>query len=754
MDKIDEWMNRAFDGKVEPIKVQPKTPQSPKQENFPRQHPVTPKGNFRKQFKPGFPQQRQPQGPHQQGPKPRPMPNQPRRPMPVQQVKSMQQPRPLPQKPMLQHKPLLQKSLPQQKPVFQQRPLPHAKQMPQRKPLPQPRRPMAPNKPAPKPRPTQTQQDPMLQKQYQMRQSKPIPVSRGGLKSIKIQAKPEKRANIIKGKLKIIPLGGLNEVGKNMMAYEYEEDIIVVDMGLEFPNDDMLGIDYVIPDVTYLEENRRRIKGIVITHGHLDHIGGIPYILPKLNFPPVYATKLTCGLIQKRLEEFKQEKMASVRLIDPDKPLRIGKFFLNFFRVAHSIPDSVGIVIDTPEGKIVHTGDFKFDDSPAGLQKKQDIEKIKALGNQNVLALFSDSTNALKPGHTMSETAVGQTLENLIKKTKGRIIIASFSTLIGRLQQIIEYAQKYNRKIFISGRSMKENIDIAVQLGYLKFPGGIIQEIKKYAKNPSPDSQTLILTTGSQGESVSALTRIASNEHPNIQIKKGDTVILSSSPIIGNERAIFSVVNKLCLLGADVIHNQIMDVHTSGHGYQDELIQMIRMVRPKYFIPVHGEYFMRQTHGNLAKEFCGMPEGNVIMLQNGDILVAEKGKMYKSTETIDTKYILIDGLGEGHVGSQVQIDRQIMSQNGALVILIHVNKKKGLSKIPDVVSRGFVYMHETDEVTMQIANVAGEAFKAIRKKNPGANRQDVKAYVKQTVDKFTHNNLERRPLIVPLIIED
>ncbi|MFA6917937.1 MAG: ribonuclease J [Candidatus Gracilibacteria bacterium] len=566
--------------------------------------------------------------------------------------------------------------------------------------------------------------------------------------------KPVKISPVLKGKLKIIPLGGLNEVGKNMMVYEYEEDIIIVDMGLEFPNDDMLGIDYVIPDVSYLEENRKRIKGIVITHGHLDHIGGIPYILPKLDFPPVYSTRLTNGLIQKRIEEFNQEKQATLRVIDPDQALRLGQFLFKFFRVAHSIPDSVGVVIETPIGKIVHTGDFKFDDSPAGNQKKADLERIKALGSQNVLALLSDSTNALKPGHTMSELEVGATLENIIKTTTGRLIIASFSTLIGRMQQIIDYAQKYGRKIFVSGRSMRENIKIAVQLGFLKFPNGIIQDIKRYG-GKAADDKVLIMTTGSQGESISALTRIASNEHPHIKIKKGDTVVLSSSPIIGNERAIFGVVNNLCMLGADVIHNQIMDVHTSGHGYQEELKQMIRMVRPKYFIPVHGEYFMRKTHGNLAKNECGVLEENVIMIQNGDILVAEQGKISKSNSTIETKYILIDGLGEGHAGSQVQIDRQIMSENGALIVLVNINRKtKNLTKTPDVVSRGFVYMHETDEVTQQIAKVAGEAYQNISKKNKNANRQDVKKYIKQTVDKYTHTKLERRPLIVPLIIEN
>ena len=711
MDKIDEWMNRAFDGNVAPMKSQQNPPRNTTPAKFQNSNPNQKQRNFNKFQK----QQIRPQGQPQS--------------RPVQQARPVQ-------------------TRPQQvtKPV-----------QPQRSPQSHRHKNRGPQKPRPQtPRDHQGKQGQPQNKQSQPKKDQSIK-SRSPyqpLQSIKIKAKSEKKSPILPGKLKIIPLGGLNEVGKNMMVYEYEEDIIVIDMGLEFPNDDMLGIDYVIQDVSYLEENRKRIKGIIITHGHLDHIGGIPYILPRLDFPPVYSTRLTNGLIQKRVEEFNQEKQATLRIIDPDQALRLGKFLFTFFRVAHSIPDSVGVVIDTPVGKIVHTGDFKFDESLAGNQKPQELNKIKALGNQNVLALLSDSTNALKPGHTMSESEVGKTLENVIKTTKGRLIIASFSSLIGRMQQIIDYAQKYNRKIFVSGRSMSENIKIAVQLGFLKFPNGTIQDIKKY-QGKVEDSKILLLTTGSQGESISALTRIANNEHPHIKIKKGDTVVLSSSPIIGNERSIFSVVNNLCLLGADVIHNQIMDVHTSGHGYQEELKEMIKMVKPKYFIPVHGEYFMRKSHGNLAKDECGVLEENVIMLQNGNILLAEKNKLTVSNSTIETKYILIDGLGEGHVGSQVQIDRQIMSQNGALIVLVNINKKtKRLTKVPYIVSRGFVYMHETDEVAQQIAKVAGEAYENIVKKHKGANRQDIKQYIKQTVDRYTHSKLERRPLIVPLIIEN
>lgn len=562
------------------------------------------------------------------------------------------------------------------------------------------------------------------------------------------------KAPITKGKLKIIPLGGLNEIGKNMMALEYEDDIIIIDMGLEFPSEDMLGIDYVIPDVSYLEERKNRIKAIIITHGHLDHIGGIPYILPKLDFPPLYTLKLTMGLIEQRIEEFKQQKMAQLRVVEPKVPLKLGKFTITFFRVAHSIPDSTGIIIDTPAGKLVHTGDFKFDETPPRNIQKADIDVMESLGKQNVIALFCESTNALKPGHTMSEKEVGDTLDNLVQSIDGRIVLASFASQVGRIQQIIDIAIKHNRKLYVSGRSMSQNIEVCRRLGYLHFPQDTVHDIRKYKADKQPDSQILILTTGSQGETVSALSRISHNSHPHIKAKKGDTIIVSSSPIVGNERAIFTVINNLCFLGAKVIHSQILDVHTSGHAKQDELVRMINYIKPKYLIPVHGEFFMRQGLQLLAQEKCQIPENRIILLQNGDVLNVEHGQVVKSKEVVETKYILIDGLGEGHAGSQVLMEREIMSQNGALIILIHIAKKTGQVKSnPDVISRGFIYMHESEEITKEIAKIAEDAYRKIRLKNPGAKRGDVKKYIQQVVDRYTHDKLERRPLIVPLIVE-
>jgi len=570
---------------------------------------------------------------------------------------------------------------------------------------------------------------------------------------IKLKETSLKPTPILHGKLKVIPLGGLNEVGKNMMAVEYENDIIILDMGFQFPDEEMLGIDYVIPDVSYLEANKKRIRGIVLTHGHLDHIGGIPYILPKLDFPPVYGTKLTMGLVKKRSEEFKQEKIGKFHVINPDQPIKLGCFTCSFFRVQHSIPDCIGIVVDTPIGKIVDTGDFKFDATPAGNNAPADIAKMEALGRQDVLALFCESTNALKHGHSMSEKEVGKTLDKVIGETDGRIIIASFSSQIGRVQQILDASAKHGRQVFISGRSMLTNIQISAELGYLTFNKSMVNDIKKYKNNAAKNA--LILTTGSQGESVSALARMASGEHTHLKVNKGDTIVLSSSPIIGNEKAIHVIINRLTMMGANVINNELMDVHTSGHGKQDELVRMIDYVKPKYLVPIHGEYYMRHGLARLAKERCGFKDEQIIMLQNGDVLNAEKGRAYISNEKVETKYILIDGSGEGQVGSQVQTDREIMSQNGALIVLLYISKKGNrITRTPDVVSRGFIYMHETEEITQKIIEIAKKAYETIVEKNPGANRQDIKKFVRQSIDKFTHNSLERRPLIVPFIIEN
>lgn len=557
----------------------------------------------------------------------------------------------------------------------------------------------------------------------------------------------------LKGELKIIPIGGLDEVGKNMTIFEFGNDIIIVDMGLEFPGEELLGIDYVIPDVKYLEKNKKKIRGVFITHGHLDHTGGIPYILPKLDFPPVYSLPLTIGLIEERIKEFKIQKFAKLHTIKPEEKIKLGNFSVSFFRVAHSIPDAVGIVIDTPAGKIVTTGDFKFDETPPRNMKMADMQKMADLGRQNVLALLCESTNATKPGHTISEKDVGEVLDGIIAKAKGRVIIASFSSQIGRVQQILDSAVKNRRKVFVSGRSMKTNIEVSAKLGYLSMPKELVNDIKKYKEKEVRDEETLILTTGAQGEGSSSLSRMADSEHSQYKVKKGDLIIISASPIIGNERSVSNVINKLCMLGAEVIHTQIMEVHTSGHAKQEELKQMINLIRPKYLIPIHGEFFMRQALANLAIKDCGIPEQAVIMLQNGDVLTTDAGKVRRTKEKIETNYILIDGSGEGQIDSQVIIDRQIMSENGALLVLIYASAKTGkLMKEPDVVSRGFIYPHELNEITKEVSKIAATSYGTISAKK-GVDRKDMKNFVKLSVDKFVTKRLDRRPLIVPLIIE-
>lgn len=566
---------------------------------------------------------------------------------------------------------------------------------------------------------------------------------------------PRKVAGIHHGKLRIIPIGGLNEVGKNMAILEYENDIIILDIGFEFPSEDMHGIDYVIPDVTYLEERKERIRGVVLTHGHLDHIGGLPYILPKLDFPPVYGAKLTLGLVEGRNEEFKLNKLVKTHLYGPDDVLKLGKFTVKFIRIMHSIPDAFTVVVETPEGSVIHTGDFKFDDNPARNIPQADLHKLEDLKNQNILALLCESTNALKPGHSISDAEVEANLDKVIGEAQGRVIISTFSSQIGRLQQIIDAAVKYKRKVYVSGRSMVNNIDITAKLGYIMMPDNFIQDIKKYKEKEVPAEQTLILTTGSQGEPSAALTRMANLDHQQVSMTKNDTVIFSSSPIPGNELAIFDVINKLCILGAKIIHNNMIKIHTSGHAYQDELVRMINYVKPKYLIPIHGEYFMRKSLMDLAVERCGIPEENVIMIGNGDIIEAEKGKCTHVKEQIETKYILIDGHGEGSMDSYVQADRETMSQNGALVVMVYISRSSNkLKKEPDVVSRGFMYTHESRQIDREIAQLAGTAYRKIQEKNPGASRSDIKKYIRQSIDTFTHKELARRPLIIPLIIED
>lgn len=568
-----------------------------------------------------------------------------------------------------------------------------------------------------------------------------------------------------RGVLKVVALSGLNEVGRNCMALEYfpdarqadpkvknsKSDIIIIDMGFQFPEADFLGVDYVIPDTTYLEEKKDRIRAVVFTHGHLDHIGGVPYIIPKLNFPDMYGTQLTMGLVEKRLKEFGLTGRSKINVITAEDKLKLGPFEIDFFNVTHSIPDSVGLHVKTPAGNIVHTGDFKFDLTPAAGQKLADFDKISALSHQDVAALFIDSTNAGKPGHTITEQKIGESLDNIVKNTEGRIIIASFASQIGRIQQIVNIAQKHNRKILLSGRSLEDNFEMASKMGYLRYSPNLVLPIHKAKK--IHDHEALILTTGSQGEDVSALTRMSMEEHSIVKIKKGDTVILSSTPIPGNERSVFRVINNLTRLGARVIDNKIMDVHASGHGQEEDLKLMMTLVKPKAVVPIHGEYFMRAANKHIA-ENIGYTDEQSIMIENGDVLLVENGEIRKTEEKVSSNYILIDGLGVGDIGAQVIMDRQTLAENGVLVLMIPVNAKSMKIKGEvDVISRGFIYMKESEELVNEMAKIAEESYRKIINRRPDARRAELKKFVRDSVDKFVHQKLERYPLILPIIVE-
>ncbi|KKR07187.1 MAG: zinc-dependent hydrolase, ribonuclease J [Candidatus Peregrinibacteria bacterium GW2011_GWC2_39_14] len=558
-------------------------------------------------------------------------------------------------------------------------------------------------------------------------------------------------SNFKKGVLKVIPLGGLNEVGKNMMVFEYEQDIVIVDMGFQFPETDMPGIDYIIPDVSYLDDKKHRIRGILITHGHMDHIGGIAYLIERLNFPPVFATKLTAGFINKQLEEFGLEKRVKLHTFNPDSALlRLGRFEASFFRVNHSIPDATAIVLKTPIGSIVHTGDFKFDESPARDQKPADLQRIAQIGAKGILALFSESTNALEPGHTMTETSIGMKIAELIESAKGRVIIASFSSLIGRIQQILDIAARNNKKVFLSGRSMVDSIEIASKLGYIHYPKDLIKDIRTVSS--VADKDVLILTTGSQGEDHSSLKRISEKEHQQVKIRPLDTVIISANPIIGNERAVVSVINNLSKMGAKVIHNRSMDVHVSGHGCQEDLKMMIDLIRPKYLIPIHGEYFMRQAHKMLGLEM-GMKDENIVLIENGDVLELTHGRAHFTNQKLSLQHILIDGFGVGDIGTQILNERKQMSENGIVMVLLPVNPKTGkLTGDPDIISRGFVFLKNSEKVVDELAKTAASAYREITKKRSDLKRGEIKHYICTQLEKVAIKQLDRKPLILPIII--
>lgn len=549
------------------------------------------------------------------------------------------------------------------------------------------------------------------------------------------------------GKVKIIPLGGIGEIGKNMTVVEYENEMIVIDCGLEFPREDMLGVDYVIPDITYLEKNRSKIKAFVITHGHEDHIGATPYVLEKFQDVPVYGTKLTMALIELKLAEHNIVRK-NMHCIVPGQTIKRGSFQIDFIKVNHSIEDCVGLGIHTPIGTIVHTCDFKVDYTPTD-GKMIDLHKFAELGKRGVLALMSDSTNAENPGYTMSERNIGDTFEEYFKNAKGRIIVATFASNIHRLQQVIDAAKRYNRHVCLCGRSMVKIANVAKDLGYLKIKDSMLISFEEAEK--MRDNKVVILTTGSQGEPMSGLVRMAAGEHSRLTLKKGDLVIISASPIPGNEKYVSDVINMLYHQGAEVVYQGLAKVHVSGHACQEELKLMIALTQPKYFIPVHGEYRHLYRHAQLA-ESMGIPHKNVFIPEIGREIVMS-GKKAQFGEEVTSGSVLIDGLGIGDVGNVVLRDRKLLSSEGLFIVVVTVNKATGeVVAGPDIISRGFVYMRESEDLLDESRQVVMEALETCRGRNM-SEWSAVKTRIKKSLSMFLYTKTKRNPMILPIMIE-
>ena len=551
-----------------------------------------------------------------------------------------------------------------------------------------------------------------------------------------------------KANIKIIPLGGLHEVGKNITVFEYEDEIIVVDCGISFPEDDMLGVDLVIPDVTYLVKNQEKIKGMVITHGHEDHIGGIPYFLKQINVP-IYATRLAAGLISNKLEEHKLLRSTEMHIINQGETIKLGNSFkVEFIRSSHSIPDSVMLAITTPSGTILHTGDFKVDYTPIDGQL-MDFGRIAELGQQGILALMSDSTNSERKGFTMSERSVGDVLDKLFLNCTKRIVVATFASNVHRIQQIVNSAIKYGRKIAVCGRSMINIITTSIELGYIKCPENLfidIDMIGSYA-----DEQLVIITTGSQGEPMSALTRMAAGDHRKVKITPNDLIIISANPIPGNEKYVSKVIDDLMQIGAEVVYSALADVHVSGHACQEEQKLIMALAKPKYFIPVHGEYRQLRAHSETA-QLMGIPQENIFMLTNGRVLEINEYEA-KFTGTVPSGRILVDGLGVGDVGNIVLRDRQHLAQDGLIVIVLTMDSSTGeVVAGPDVISRGFVYVRESENLMDDVKSVVRHEISKCEERGV-RDWATIKSTVKENLRDYIFIKTKRNPMIIPIIME-
>lgn len=543
--------------------------------------------------------------------------------------------------------------------------------------------------------------------------------------------------------LRIIPLGGLGEVGKNMTLLEYGDDAIAIDCGLMFPENDMLGIDLVIPDVTYLLDNPDLLKAILLTHGHEDHIGALPYILPQVS-APLYATRLTQGLIEIKLKEAKLLHKTEIHTVTSDSVIEIGPFTIEPFHVAHSIPDALGFAIYTPCGLVVHTGEYKFDPTPVD-GHPPNFERLRAYGDEGVLALLSDSTNSERAGHTPSEQIVSEAFDKIFGEAEGRIIVSTFASNISRIQQVINTAMKYNRKLAVVGRSMVDNVKMALELGYLTAPEDMIVHVDDL--EDYPDRQIAIVCTGTQGEPTSALVRMANQEHRQVSLHKGDMVILSATAIPGNEELVHRTINNLFRLGVNVIYQNLMPVHVSGHASQDEQLQMLELVRPTHFIPIQGEYRMLVLHGRLAEQ-AGIPKENIFVVENGQVIEFEPDIAYLA-ERIPAGQVLVDGLGIGDVGSVVLRDRHLLSRDGFLVVVMAIDEKTGrLVDGPDIISRGFVYVRDSEDLIEEAKDRVIELLDSGQ-----VHRDTVASVIRDNLSQFLYQRTRRNPMIFPMVLE-
>ena len=549
-----------------------------------------------------------------------------------------------------------------------------------------------------------------------------------------------------RSKLKLIPLGGLSEIGKNMLLLEYENDILIIDVGLMFPGEEMLGIDLVIPDINYLMDKKDKIRGIVVTHGHEDHIGALPYILPQLNVP-IYATCLTSGMIRVKLKERKALADAKLKVVSPGEQITLGAFNVEFFPVCHSVPDAAGLIIHTPVGVVVHSGDFKLDYTPV-YGRPTDLSRLSQAGAQGVLLLLSDSTYAELPGYTPSEKVVGETLDHIMGDAPGRVIITTFSSLVSRVQQVINAAAKHGRRVFIVGRSMNDTVRMALELGYIQAPDGILGRIDE--ARGLPHDKVVFVTTGSQGEPTSALVRMANRAHPNVNIHSGDTIVISATPIPGNEAVVNRTVDNLFKQGARVLYDKVAQVHVHGHGSQEELKLLLTLVKPKFFMPIHGEYRHLSLHAKLA-ESVGIPKDNTFVLEDGDILELTAQSARKAGK-VSSGNVYVDGLSVGDIGGVVLRNRRMLSKDGIVVAIIAVNRQTGkLVGRPDIVTRGFVDTREFKEMIDESRDLLA---KVLDHSSPRATEWSfINAKVRDTLDKFYYERTRLRPMVLPFMVK-